>query len=62
MEFRCKAFELNPFCHWCNALMMLHPEPDELELMATIEHLKPLSAGGLDQPSNLRLVHKQCNK
>jgi 5-methylcytosine-specific restriction endonuclease McrA len=28
---------------------------------ATIDHAVPLSAGGLDAPSNVRLAHRACN-
>lgn len=62
IAFRQKVFTANPFCHWCNGLMVLEPEPGELEDMATIEHLVPRSSGGTDNESNLRLCHKRCNR
>ena len=62
MKFRREVFGLNPFCHWCDERMVLHPEPDEVEEMATIEHLKQKKDGGSDEPSNLKLVHKKCNR
>ncbi|WP_367179845.1 HNH endonuclease [uncultured Paraglaciecola sp.] len=30
--------------------------------MATIEHLVPMSFGGSNDLSNLRLAHKRCNR
>lgn len=62
MAFRLKIFTENPYCHWCDKRMILNPEPDEVEEMATIEHLIPKSEGGTDEESNLRLCHKKCNK
>ncbi len=62
MAFRKKAFGENPYCHWCDKRMILSPEPDELEEMATIEHLLPQSKGGTDAEWNLKLVHKKCNR
>ena len=62
VAFRRRVFAVNPFCHWCDERMILEPEPHEIELMATIEHLTPKSKGGSDGETNLRLVHKKCNK
>ena len=61
-KFRFETFDSNPYCHWCDERMILKPEPDEVEDMATIEHLIPISKGGPDKEWNLRLSHKRCNR
>lgn len=47
-------------CHICGGkvdmrLSGMHPKG------ATIDHLVPLSAGGLDEPTNVALAHRKCN-
>jgi 5-methylcytosine-specific restriction endonuclease McrA len=46
-------------CHWCKEVMIFDG-PDG-PLRATIEHVIPLSRGGLDNENNMRLAHKRCN-
>jgi 5-methylcytosine-specific restriction endonuclease McrA len=43
-----------PFCHWCGAKLALED--------STIEHVIPLSRGGLDHPNNQALACEPCNK
>lgn len=62
MKFRYEEFLKNPYCFHCGNRMILNPEPEEVEDMATIEHLIQPLLGGSDFPDNLRLVHKKCNK
>ncbi len=62
MKFRREEFAQNPYCYHCGDRMILCPEPDEVEDMATIEHLIPPRLGGSDFPDNFRLVHKRCNR
>lgn len=46
-------------CFWCREAMTENPvSPD----FATIEHIRPLSAGGSNRMSNLALAHKRCNR
>lgn len=55
-------------CCWCGRLMAFRKrrsmgmgmgsEPDN---WATIEHVTPVSQGGSDEPSNLKLACKRCN-
>lgn len=54
----------NPHCHWCGERMVLQPKPDtpEVEEMATLEHLVARSAGGSNDPVNIVLAHKRCNR
>tara|TARA_Y100000310_G_scaffold187775_1_gene187793 strand:- start:205 stop:381 length:177 start_codon:yes stop_codon:yes gene_type:complete len=56
---------INAGCHWCGRGMVLKPEPgnaQQAEEMATIEHLIPRSQDGSDDPGNLALAHKRCNR
>ncbi|OYV38939.1 MAG: hypothetical protein B7Z80_08670 [Rhodospirillales bacterium 20-64-7] len=51
-------------CHWCGKPMLFRGHPKYLdlpELRATIEHVIPLSRGGLDNDNNRVLAHAQCN-
>ncbi len=41
-------------CHWCKV------EFERFE-DATLEHIIPLSKGGLDNPNNTTLAHAKCN-
>lgn len=40
-------------CSICNKWMPRH--------QATLDHILPLSRGGTDHPTNLRLAHRSCN-
>ena len=62
ITLRRKMFDRNPLCYWCSRKMFLRPSKDKVAEMATIEHLRPKSIGGTDDESNLRLVHKKCNR
>lgn len=47
-------------CHLCRrrvdrALASPHPQSP------TFDHLTPISAGGVDEPTNLALAHRRCN-
>ncbi|WP_367179785.1 HNH endonuclease [uncultured Paraglaciecola sp.] len=42
--------------------MIFKANPDNFMDMATIEHLEPISNGGTNDLSNLRLAHKRCNR
>jgi 5-methylcytosine-specific restriction endonuclease McrA len=48
-------------CHWC-AFPMTFGEDTLSPLAATVEHLIPLSVGGPNAQSNLRLAHRFCNE
>ncbi len=41
-------------CYWCKVAFVSFDE-------ATLEHIIPLSRGGLDNPNNYALTHKKCN-
>lgn len=41
-------------CHWCQTEFASFSE-------TTLEHIIPLSKGGLDNPNNYALAHKKCN-
>src|SRR5690606_34861041 len=41
-------------CYWCKVAFNSFAE-------ATLEHIVPLSKGGLDNPNNYALAHKECN-
>ena len=41
-------------CHWCK-------EPLASVEESSLEHIIPLSRGGLDNPNNWALAHKACN-
>lgn len=48
-------------CYLCN--LPVDPELDRLhEFGATIDHIVPLSRGGLDELSNVALAHWSCNR
>jgi len=51
---RLRMLRVRPLCHWCN--MRLD------EKTATIEHVIPLSRGGLNNANNLKLACEPCNK
>lgn len=34
----------------------------ERDLLATIEHVIPISKGGRDHPNNIKMAHKRCNE
>lgn len=44
----------NPFCRWCRKAVTYGT--------ATLEHIKPVSHGGTDAPSNTTLACASCNK
>jgi HNH endonuclease len=41
-------------CHWCKQPFASFDE-------TTLEHIIPLSRGGLDNPNNYALAHEKCN-
>ncbi len=49
-------------CHWCGGRMDFKLAKGNFQDMATIEHLVPMSFGGSNDLSNLRLAHKRCNR
>lgn len=49
-----KKFAKHPFCHWCKTGF-------EKVQDATLDHVIPLSKGGLDHPNNIVLAHEKCN-
>lgn len=49
-------------CHWCGKPMVFRGHPNYGgEMSATIEHVIPLSRGGLDNDNNRVLAHAKCN-
>ena len=48
-----QMFDKSRRCHWCGAEMSLHPLDKNF---ATIEHIIPLSRGGLDNRNNMTLA------
>ena len=65
MRYRECQMEINAGCYWCGRGMILvpaHGDKRQIENMATIEHLVPRSQGGGDDPGNLALAHKKCNR
>jgi 5-methylcytosine-specific restriction endonuclease McrA len=47
-------------CHLCGGRVSRsrqHPDP----LCASLDHVVPVSRGGTNDPSNLRLAHLRCN-
>lgn len=44
----------HPFCHWCGKPLTLDT--------STIEHIIPLSRGGLDNKNNYALACEECNR
>ena len=43
----------HPFCHWCGKPLTLDA--------STIEHIIPLSRGGLNNMNNFALACQECN-
>lgn len=56
-----RMFKKQKRCHWCGEPMNLVSPPTN-PLDATIEHIVPLSKGGLDNSNNRTLAHKKCNQ
>ena len=54
-----QMFDKSRRCHWCGAEMSLHPLDKNF---ATIEHIIPLSRGGLDNRNNMALACMACNQ
>ena len=50
---RAMLFERQKNCHWCGCALTLET--------ATLEHIYPLSKGGLDNANNFTLACKPCN-
>jgi hypothetical protein len=57
----------NPRCYYCHNRTELMPPDYNMqmnhgqELVATLDHVEPLSAGGVDFPRNWRLACAICN-
>ena len=49
-----RLFRKNKKCHWCNKAMTREE--------VTLEHIVPLSKGGLDAANNWALAHEKCNQ
>lgn len=43
-----------PNCHWCQAMLTLET--------STLDHVIPISRGGLNNPNNMVLACEPCNK
>lgn len=68
-----KSVKLKPFffeiqegkCHYCGVELVMkimsECNSDELKVMATFDHIKPLSDGGTNALENLVLVCNTCN-
>ena len=54
-----QMFDKSRRCHWCGVEMSLHPLDKNF---ATIEHIIPLSRGGLDNRNNMTLACITCNQ
>ena len=54
-----QMFDKSRHCHWCGVEMSLHPLDKNF---ATIEHIIPLSRGGLDNRNNMTLACITCNQ
>ena len=54
-----QMFDKNHRCHWCGVEKSLHPLDKNF---ATIEHILPLSRGGLDNRNNMTLACITCNQ
>ena len=50
---RAMLFERQKNCHWCGCVLTIET--------ATLEHIYPLSKGGLDNANNYTLACKPCN-
>jgi hypothetical protein len=46
-------------CHLCRARVSAKPYPHPLS--ASLDHVIPLSRGGIHDPDNVRLAHLRCN-
>ena len=49
-----RLLKKHPHCHWCNAKLSAET--------ATLEHIIPLSRGGLDNANNWALACEPCNQ
>jgi 5-methylcytosine-specific restriction endonuclease McrA len=47
-------------CHLCSGRVDRRMAPTA-NRGPTIDHLVPISAGGMDEPSNVALAHRSCN-
>ncbi len=59
IKWKIKQIAKQPNCCWCNKPMHLNDSNDPL--YATIEHIVPLSRGGLDNYNNIKLACNKCN-
>ena len=56
--------KLGDYCIWCKLIMRFPTGKEDRRnrpVDATIEHFIPLSRGGTNEFSNLRLAHSLCN-
>lgn len=49
-------------CHLCGGEIDKTPVKDDGDFFISVDHLKPVSQGGQDYPSNIRAAHMTCNK
>lgn len=60
------AHEQNGLCSFCGESMLLHLIGTVMKVQdpmrPTIEHIKPLSKGGVNNRSNLCVMHYKCNQ
>lgn len=49
---RKRLFKINKVCFWCGKKMKIEN--------ATVDHIIPVSKGGNNKLSNLRLIHEDC--
>lgn len=63
-EYRVRISERDGHvCHLCGGMVDMHASNNQVGSTApSVDHLKPVSIGGDDYPSNLRLAHLSCNK
>lgn len=54
-DWRGKVFKANRFCRWCG--IRVHKQDD-----ATLDHIIPISRGGLDHPLNYTMACYACNQ
>lgn len=53
-KIKLRLFRKSPICYRCKRVI-LRPED------ATVEHIVPLSQGGLDHHNNMAISHERCN-
>jgi 5-methylcytosine-specific restriction endonuclease McrA len=61
---RALYIEQRGLCAECGEVMLIDVGDVQylMPLFATIDHIQPLSKGGVDEATNRRLVHKACNE